>query len=92
MQHRRDEPQVRGDRRLQGQQLQVPVSIAMYFSSIASSPAITVRAFSSSRCTSASTASLHRLGRELAHREQLELDALQRLVELFARHPNLPVT
>jgi hypothetical protein len=31
-------------------------------------------------------------GRELTHREQLELHAFELLVEVLSRHPNLPVT
>ena len=35
---------------------------------------------------------LHGRRRQLAHREQFELDPLECVVEPFARHPNRPVT
>jgi hypothetical protein len=35
---------------------------------------------------------LDRGGSQLSHREELQFDPLELLVEVFAGHPNLPVT
>ena len=57
-----------------------------------SSSSITFCAMASSRSTSACTDRCTADDVELTHREQLELDALERVMEPFARHPNRPVT